>query len=175
VTALLEIGSVVRPHGIRGECIVALVTDRLERLAPGTHLQGELAAPGPGGAAARAGAETAVEAARTELEVLASRPHQGRFIVTFAGVADRDGAERLRGTRLFAEPISDPAAWFVHELIGCEVSDLSGNPLGTVTAVEANPASDLLVLDGRHLVPLRFVVERSAGRLVADPPPGLIE
>jgi 16S rRNA processing protein RimM len=108
--------------------------------------------------------------------VLAARPHQGRFIVSFAGVVDRDGAEGLRGARLLAAPIEgDPDAWFVHELIGCELVDLAGRVLGTVTAVQANPASDLLVLDEGHLVPLRFVVRRSPGRLVADLPEGLIE
>ena len=40
--------------------------------------------------------------------------------------------------------------------------DTDGHELGTVTAVEANPASDLLVLDGGGLIPLRFVVEGGA-------------
>ena len=42
-------------------------------------------------------------------------------------------------------------------------------------AVQANPASDLLVLDGGQLVPLRFVVEHGPGRVVIDPPAGLLE
>ena len=44
---------------------------------------------------------------------------------------------------------------------------------GTVTAVEANPASDLLVVDGSHLVPVRFVVSHSPGRVVVDVPEGI--
>ena len=41
--------------------------------------------------------------------------------------------------------------------------------LGVVEAVEANPASDLLVLDGGRLVPLRFVVEHTRGaRIIVD-------
>jgi len=176
VSALLEVGTVVRPHGLRGECIVALVTDRLERLRPGTRL---LTAAGSPAASVEAGAGVAPggeAAAPAGLEVLASRPHQGRFIVSFAGVEDRDAADRLRGTRLLAPPIEDdPDTWFVHELIGCEVHDAAGSLLGIVTAIEANPASDLLVLDGRHLVPLRFVVERGPGRLIAELPEGLIE
>jgi 16S rRNA processing protein RimM len=162
------------------------VTNRLERLDPGTLLvtswpgdrRGGGAATEPSGhppseaAAVAGGSPQRPEA----LEVLAARPHQGRFIVSFAGVVDRDGAEGLRGARLLAAPIEgDPDAWFVHELIGCELVDLAGRVLGTVTAVQANPASDLLVLDEGHLVPLRFVVRRSPGRLVADLPEGLIE
>jgi hypothetical protein len=41
--------------------------------------------------------------------------------------------------------------------------------------VEANPASDLLVLSGGALVPLCFVVDRQAGRLTVEVPPGLLE
>jgi 16S rRNA processing protein RimM len=44
-----------------------------------------------------------------------------------------------------------------------------------VEAVEANPASDLLVLDGERLLPLTFVVEHGDGVIVADPPDGLWE
>jgi 16S rRNA processing protein RimM len=47
--------------------------------------------------------------------------------------------------------------------------------LGTVAAVEANPASDLLVLDGGGLVPLTFLVTAEPGRLVVDPPAGLLD
>ena len=51
----------------------------------------------------------------------------------------------------------------MHELIGSAVLDTAGAHLGTVTGVLANPASDLLELDGGALVPLRFVVDRAAG------------
>jgi len=44
-----------------------------------------------------------------------------------------------------------------------------------VTAIEANPASDLLVLDGGGLVPMVFVVESQPGRVVIDPPDGLLD
>ena len=42
-------------------------------------------------------------------------------------------------------------------------------------AVEANPASDLLVLESGHLVPMVFVVEATDGRVVVDPPAGLLD
>ena len=47
--------------------------------------------------------------------------------------------------------------------------------LGRVAAVEANPASDLLVLESGALVPMVFVVEAAAGRVVVDPPAGLLD
>ena len=53
--------------------------------------------------------------------------------------------------------------------------DTAGAELGTVTAVEVNPASDLLVLDGGGLVPLTFLVSQEPGRVVVDPPEGLLD
>ncbi len=153
--ALLEVGLVVKPHGVRGDVIVDLFTNRPEtRVAPGAVL---VTARGP-------------------LEVVSSRPHQGRWIVVFSGVVGRDGAEALRGTRLSAEPLDEDGALWVHELIGAEVVDLAGDSHGLVLAVEANPASDLLVLGQDRLVPLTFVVEkRPDGTLVIDPPAGLLD
>jgi len=151
---VLEVGRVVKPHGVRGDVIVELVTNRPEqRLAAGSVLDSD----------------------RGPLEVVSARPHQGRWIVLFAGYADRDAAETLRGAVLRADPLEEQDALWVHELIGAVVVDLSGRSYGPVEAVEANPASDLLVLAGEQLVPLAFVVEQGDGRVVIDPPPGLLE
>lgn len=111
-----------------------------------------------------------------DLEVLRSTPHQNRWIVAFAGVADRNRAEELRGTVLRAEPIEDEddGTLWVHELVGARVYDVNGLFYGSVLEVESNPASDLLVLP-QGLVPLTFVVEQAPGRVVIDPPEGLIE
>jgi 16S rRNA processing protein RimM len=151
---LLEVGRIVKPHGIKGEVIVDLVTNRPDqRLAPGSVLA----------------------SSRGDLEVRAASPHQGRWIVAFAGVADRNTAETLRDTVLSAPPLDDGDALWVHELIGAEVLDVAGRSYGPVEAVEANPASDLLVLSGERLVPMVFVVLRSPGRVVIDPPAGLLD
>jgi len=70
--------------------------------------------------------------------------------------------------------LGDDELW-VHEVVGAEVHDRSGATLGHVVAVEANPAHDLLVLDGGTLVPMVFVVEQRDGVVVIDPPEGLLE
>ncbi len=87
-----------------------------------------------------------------------------------------EAAEALRAEALLAEPVEaeDGELW-VHELIGATVVDTDGRDLGRVEAVEANPASDLLVLEGGGLVPLRFVVDREPGRLTVDVPAGLLD
>nr|MDP9021073.1 ribosome maturation factor RimM [Actinomycetota bacterium] len=72
-------------------------------------------------------------------------------------------------------PLEDPDALWVHELIGSAVLDLHGTVHGKVVAVEANPASDLLVLDDGRLVPLRFLVGTATGRVTVDPPAGLLD
>jgi 16S rRNA processing protein RimM len=92
-----------------------------------------------------------------------------------SGVTDRTAAEALRGTELFAEALNDPSELWVHELVGSTVRLADGTEVGRVDAVQANPASDLLVLDTGHLIPLVFVVSSGAGRVVIDPPEGLLD
>jgi 16S rRNA processing protein RimM len=142
---------VVKPHGLRGDVIVNLTTNRTERLDAGNTFND--------------GA----------LRVVRSSPHQHRWIVTFDGVNSLEQADALRGTVLLAPPLADDDALWVHELIGSTVIDSGGVARGVVEAVQANPASDLLVLDTGALVPLRFVVEQRAGEVIVDAPEGLFE
>lgn len=152
---MLEIGRVVRPHGLRGEVVVELITNRSDRLTPGTVFAGPI---GP-------------------LTIASSRPFQMRHLVQFVGVDSREQAEQIRDLVLRAEPLpeADEDALWVHELVGSEVRDAGGNALGTVKAVEDNPASDLLVLDNGGLVPCRFVVNRADGVVFVDIPEGLLD
>lgn len=114
---------------------------------------------------------------RQNLTVESARPFGDRWIVQFEGIHDRTAADDLRGVELEAEPMASEGTLFVHELIGSSVRDPDGVELGTVTDVEANPASDLLVLEGGGLIPLQFVVEHDAGSqvLVVDLPEGLLD
>lgn len=153
--ALLKVGRMVKPHGLRGDVIVSLTTNRTERVDAGSVL---------------------TTAEGREYRVVRSSSHQGRFIVTFDGVVGIDAADRLRDTDLYASPLEDPDSLWVHDLIGSVVEDTGGVELGTVVSVEANPASDLLVLDGGGLIPLRFVVGSVPGeRVTVDIPDGLLD
>jgi 16S rRNA processing protein RimM len=146
---MLEIGTIVKPHGLAGEVIVELTTTRTDRLQPGAVFD--------------------------DLEVVSARPHHHRWIVAFAGVTSREAADSLRGRLLYAEPVDDPDVLWVHDLIGSQVVDTDGTVLGAVDAVEANPASDLLVLESGGLIPLTFVVDHAPGRVVVDLPDGLLD
>jgi 16S rRNA processing protein RimM len=151
---LLEVGRIGRPHGLRGEVVVRLTTDRNERLAVGSVLHTDAG----------------------ELVVAAARPHQDRWIVAFEGRDRREAVEGLRGKVLRAEALDDPDELWVHDLVGAEVvSAGSGDPVGTCVAVVANPASDLLELDSGALVPVVFVVDHSDGKVTIDPPEGLLD
>jgi 16S rRNA processing protein RimM len=153
---VLLVGRVDKPHGLRGEVVVSLVTNRDERVAPGTVL----ALDGDGG---------------RPLTVLTSTPFGRRWIVTFDGVFDRNGSEDISHRDLYAEPLEDPEALWVHELVGREVVDQHGTVRGTVTSVEANPASDLLVLDSGALVPLTFLTATTEHSVTVDVPEGLFD
>ncbi|MFT3853318.1 MAG: hypothetical protein QM733_11345 [Ilumatobacteraceae bacterium] len=108
--ALREVGRIGRPHGVRGDLYVDLITDRTERLDPGASL--------------RAGSQW--------VTVAMSRPMSGRWLVHFDGIDDRTAAEGYVGRTLSAEPLpasdaGDDELW-VHDLIGSQVVEVDGTP-----------------------------------------------
>ena len=151
---LLEVGRITKAHGLRGEVVVWLSSDRTERLDPGSVFH-----TGSG-----------------ILKVRSSRAHQDRGVVQFDGIDGREAAEQVRGLVLSGEPIDDPEALWVHELIGSTVRTTDGVVRGVVESVQDNPAADLLVLDTGSLVPVVFIVDGpTEGVVVVDTPDGLFE
>ncbi len=100
---------------------------------------------------------------------------RGRIIARFDGIDDRTEAERWTNVALFAAPIDDPSALWVHEMIGLAVVDRDGTERGICVAVLDNPASELIELDTGDLVPATFVTAISDGVIGIDAPPGLFE
>jgi 16S rRNA processing protein RimM len=178
------VGRIRRAHGIRGDVAVEVRTDEPDRrFAVGNVLATDPADHGP-------------------LTLTASRRHSGAFILAFAEVRDRTAAEQLRGTWLVMDsadigPTGDPDEFYDHELIGLTAVTVAGDPVGVVTDVRHH-GQDLLVIDpghgngddgagrpgpdaGRAEVLVPFVtaivpeVDVPAGRLVIDPPPGLLD
>ena len=116
-----------------------------------------------------------------------TRPVTGALGARLDGVATREDAEALRGTRLYADRAALPALpedEFYHaDLIGLAAHDPGGALIGHVKAVLNHGAQDLLEVsrpDGppvlvpftRAIVP---TVDTAAGRLVVDAPEGLWE
>lgn len=164
---LLTVARIGRPHGLRGEVALDLRTDAPEeRLAAGAVLATEPASAGP-------------------LTVVRTRVQQGRWYVTFAEAADRTAAEGLTGVTLVVDADDsddDEDAWYPHELAGLRAEHVDGRVLGEVVGLEHAPAHDVLVVrepDGaRTLVPfvraIVPVVDVAGGRVVLDPPGGLL-
>lgn len=116
------------------------------------------------------------------------RPAKDMLIARIEGVTDRTAAERLRNLRLYVRrsrlppPAEDE---FYHaDLIGLAVFDKGGLRLGAVVAVQNFGAGDLLEIrleSGGATALLPFTkaavpeVDIAGGRIVVDPPAGLLE
>lgn len=152
------VGEIGRPHGVRG----------LVKLRSFTADPSAIAAYGPltdeGGTR------------RFALTLLADG------VARVEGVADRDAAQRLTGTRLYVErdrlPPPEEEEYYLADLIGLAAVTEAGVPCGTVRAVEDHGAGAFLALAGaggaemllpftRTAVP---VVDLAGGRLVVVPP-----
>ncbi|HUK71264.1 MAG TPA: ribosome maturation factor RimM [Streptosporangiaceae bacterium] len=167
---LLVVGRIGRPHGVRGEVAVDVRTDDPgQRFASGCVLATQPEALGP-------------------LTVVAARPHAGGLIVSFAGISDRDEAQQVRGTWLVIDSADvpapdDPDEYNDYQLIGLDVVTVAGRHVGTVADVRHH-GQDLLVVrtaSGAAEILVPFVaaivpeVDVRAGRLLIDPPMGLLE
>jgi 16S rRNA processing protein RimM len=167
----IAIGQIGRAHGIRGEVTVAVRTDEPDvRFVPGATLTTDPPERGP-------------------LTVAATRWHSGRLLITFEGVRDRNAAEDLKGTMLVLDSAEipapdDPDEFYDHQLIGLAVVTAAGDPVGEVTDV-LHHGQDLLVVrrapgkGAEALIPFVSAivteVDVPSGRLVIDPPPGLLD
>jgi 16S rRNA processing protein RimM len=167
----MVVGRVIRPHGVRGELAVEVLSDAPERFAPGV----EVAAGDPDG-----------DEALRPLEVTAARLHQGRMLLRFTGVEDRDAAELLRGSLLTipAEAARElgPDEFWRHQLVGLAVLDADGKDRGVVSDVLPGAAHDLLQVrrpDGvAVLIPAVAAlveVQLAQGRVVVQAIPGLLD
>ncbi len=98
--------------------------------------------------------------AGAKLKITAYRPSkEGEAVIAFAGIADRNAAEALRGTELFvtreALPQTDEDEFYHADLIGLEAHDAEGRVLGKVTALHNYGASDVIEFqraDGDHVM-----------------------
>ncbi|MEO8198621.1 MAG: ribosome maturation factor RimM [Thermoanaerobaculia bacterium] len=183
------VGTILRPHGIKGEVTVALWSDYDRRFAPGVELQATApAAPSrsPAKVAAPVAPGRPAAALRERLlRVERAMPHKGGLRVAFAGIADREAAESLRGLELWVPlaevPEPPPGTFYVFELIGCRCFDERDGDIGTVVDIQEDGGGTLLEVekDGRR-VALPFVeaflvqVDRAARRIDLRLPEGLL-
>ena len=114
------------------------------------------------------------------------RPHGKAILARFAEITDRTLAERMTGAHL-SLPLSElpeleEGEFFMHDLVGYEVVLVGGTVVGSVGRVYDAAGQTILGVDGadgEQLIPFNGQiireVEPEARRIVADPPPGLLE
>jgi 16S rRNA processing protein RimM len=167
----VTVGRVLRPHGLRGEVVVEVLSDVEGRLDPGSKVLLE---------------ETA-ESVGTEraLLIVGSRDHKSGALVRFAGVDDRTAAEALRGAWLEVNESEVPAApagtYYQFQLLGCRCRTPEED-LGRVVGLIEDGGGHLLVISNGQrelLVPFveRFLrrLDVAAGTIDLELPPGLVE
>jgi 16S rRNA processing protein RimM len=162
--ALVQIGKVVRAVGLKGHLGVAGSEGALEGLEA---------------VALRTGGGEPVTR-----RVLEARPQGRLWAVRVEGILDRSAAEATVGAEVLAErealgDAGEAAHWW-SDLEGLPVVTVAGEAVGTVTGLYATGGVDVLVVTGERgekLVPLAPYVEvdRAAGRIVVDPPEGLLD
>jgi len=171
----LAVGHLTRAHGIQGELFVASLTDHPEgTFAPGVVLRlGDASGMEP-------------DPDLPPLRVAGARPFKDGWLVEFGGVESRSEAEALRGRYLLRavselEPPGEGEC-YQHDLVGLEVVTADGRRVGVVREIYELAPADLLEVEGEgreYLIPFReeivVCVDLEAGRLVVDPPEGLLD
>lgn len=157
-----------KAHGLRGEVTVQVLTDSSDdRFVPGAAFVTDPEVAGP-------------------LVVHTARDHNGVLLLSFEDTGDRTGAEELRGIKLLdvvLDDDDDEDTWYERDLVGLKAVTVGGDDIGEVTGLRTGGAQDLLVLrltDGREaLVPFVTAivpdVDIEGGRVVLDPPTGLLD
>ncbi len=122
----VAVGRVGRPHGIRGELGVLVLSEVPGRFDPGEAVW--------------------LEDGR-QLTVEGSKPHRSGLLVKFREVADRTQAEALRSALLVVPESMSPelpeGSWWDHRIQGCAVQTDTGRQLGTVQEVIHTAANDV--------------------------------
>jgi 16S rRNA processing protein RimM len=168
----IAVGRVLRPHGLKGEVVVEVLSDVPGRLDPGERL---LASRG--------------DSPLRTLTVASSQPHKTGARVRFEGITDVDGAEALRNLTLEVErsqvPPAEPGTYYYFELLGCRCFD-GEEDLGEVVDLVEDGGGLLLIVaggagDGDRRIPVPFVerflrgVDVVGKRIDLELPPGLLE
>lgn len=161
------VGRIVKPHGLKGEVLVRVLSDNPQRFDPGSEL---LVGRDPG-------------SSRT-MKVESSRTNQARMLVQLAGCFCLEEAETLREQLIFVPAGAlgklEEDEFYFHELMGLAVHHKDGTVLGEITDVLDRLAQDLWVIrtsTGEVLFPaakpLVVSVDTKNRVVVIDPPEGL--
>ncbi len=157
----LTVGTILGPHGVRGEFKVRLQTDDPEHLLT---LKRVFLGDEP-----------------TPRTVLGVRMHAGNALMRLQGISSPETVERFRGAPLRirgsdARPLA-PNEYFLYQIIGLEAFDEAGNRLGRITDLMETGANDVLVITPEEgadiLLPSHpdvvLSMDPAAGKIVVRP------
>ena len=164
---LICVGAIGAARGLRGELRVKSFTDDIEALGAYGPLTDET------------GTKTFA------LKVLGQQ--KGLVLVRIKGVDNRNAADALKGQTLYIErsrlPQTDEDEFYFSDLVGLKAELVDGSAFGDVALANdfgGGPFLEVATRDhGRVLVPFTKacvpVVDIAGGRVVIDPPQGLLE
>ena len=116
-----------------------------------------------------------------DVALAAVREHKGRLLIRLPGIETANDAQRFVGATFYAarDRIElERGEYLDVDLVGCALVDPNGKTLGTVSAVEHYPSSDMLIVNGK-MVPMvgAFIksIDTGAKRIVAELPLGLLD
>lgn len=167
-TVEVVVGTIGKPHGLKGEVAIDLRTDEPERRF-------------------HDGAALFDEQSRRPLTVASSRWVGGRLLVSFVELADRSAVEQARGTVLATQIGADEVPegndeYYDRQLVGLRVLTMDGTQVGVVNEVAHLPAQDLLTVrteSGDKLVPLVQalvpIIDLAGGFVQVADVPGLLD
>ncbi len=137
--AFLAVGRLRRPHGVRGEALVEVLTDFPERLQPKTVVY--------------AGEE------HLPLTIRSRRSHNEGLLLAFAGLETPEAVGRFRNQILYVPSADRPSLpdgeYYHHQLIGLMVQEEDGQMLGRLTEILETGANDVYVVtaeDGNEIL-----------------------
>lgn len=180
MASFLHIGTIRRAHGLRGQVKVALDDAESEVFEHIEHIW----VRSPSGAESKKDPADGLQ--KWPLREVRSLEN-GLYLVTLEGVADRTAAEALQLRDVYAarDELPELADDEVYQadLVGCEVVQAGGAPVGTVRAIEEMNGNFLLVVErpGREaalvpLVPAMITdIDLAARKVEIDPPEGLLD
>ena len=157
---LITIGSIVAPHGVRGDLRVLPQTDFPERFAE---------------------TEVCYIDGKT-YHIVSAKFHKQYVLISFAEITDRDTAETMRRKEIQVERDALTALpegrYYIFDIIGLTVTDMAGEVLGTVTEVLQPGANDVYVVSAEGKADLLLPVidgvimdvDLEARTMTVDPP-----
>lgn len=126
----LVVGRLHKPHGLKGEVQMGVMTDFPERLKPGVKVF--------------------VGEGHEEMEIQSLRDHGGGLLVRFAGTEGREDVEGLRNKMVYVRADDRPklpeGEYYQHEIIGLDVVSDEGQVLGALVEILETGANNVYVV-----------------------------